>query len=53
MEAIITVYYIGMMIFALNGLVWMGMRSERIAARAREDRLKELLTRKKLRNRRY
>jgi predicted GIY-YIG superfamily endonuclease len=47
------VYYVGLLLFALNGLIWMAQRSERKEALAREDRLKELLTRKKLRNRRH
>ena len=52
MEAVILVYYVGLMLFALNGLVWFAQRSERVEAVAREERLKELLLRKKLRNRR-
>lgn len=47
MEALIGVYYVGLFIFALNGLIWMAQRSERVAAKAREERLIRILMARK------
>lgn len=43
MEALVFGYYLGLLVFALNGLIWMGMRQERYVMKARDDRLRKLL----------
>lgn len=40
-------YYVGLLIFALNGLQWMALRQERAAARVRDERIVRLLMARK------
>ena len=47
MEALIVGYYLGLFVFALNGLIWVAQRNERVAARARDDRLRRILMARK------
>jgi hypothetical protein len=52
MVEVMWMYYIGLGMFMLNSIIWMGQRNERVVAKVREERLKQLLTRANLRNRR-
>jgi hypothetical protein len=46
MEALIVLaLYAGCFIFALNGLLMMGMKAERIKLKAQEERLRRILMR--------
>ena len=49
METVILAYYLGLMVFMFNGFIYLGMRNERLEAKAREERLRRLLMRAKLR----
>lgn len=48
MVEIIMGYYIGLFIFALNGLQWMAMRQRDQALKVREERLAKLLLRRRI-----
>jgi len=39
--------YFGLLVFALNGLVLVGIRGERVRIKAYEDRLRRLLMRRR------
>ncbi len=49
MEIVLLGYYLGLLVFAINGLVWLGYKQERHAAKAREDRIIRLLQSRRLR----
>ncbi len=49
MNEIIVIYYIGLLIFALNGLQLCALRAKKFEEAAREERLRRLLMRNKVR----
>lgn len=49
MASVVVGYYLGLFVFAINGLVMMAMRQERVKRKADEERWRKLLMRYKMR----
>lgn len=48
MVDIVMAYYIGLFIFALNGLQWVALRQQQQSLKVREERLAKLLLRRRI-----